>query len=203
MTSKITKEDEAAMNIGIYNLMLKNLLVISAKIFDARRADHTHEDGTSCLVEELSDDGERWIYGIMLNRMTRFASEIDVSIAPDNELFQWLRGSRPDAYASGVARLNESSLLPEPEFTAVQQYAIHYGLAHLLDLEITDFVAFVEAKSPQEMDAYLVRPEVTLYMRTLQAEIIDIMPKVEIARTAWHLSRDDSQVFSGGLDVDG
>ena len=202
MTNMPTKADMKAMSIGIYNLLLKNLLALSAEIFDARRAEHTHEDGTSCLVEELSDDGERWIYGIMLNRMTRFASEIDVSIAPDNELFQWLRGSRPDAYASGVARLNESSLLPEPEFTAVQQYAIHYGLAHLLDLEITDFVAFVEAKSPQEMDAYLVRPEVTLYMRTLQAEIIDIMPKVEIARTAWHLSRDDSQVFSGGLDVD-
>ena len=198
-----TADDMKAMSIGIYNLILKDLLALSAEIFDARRPEHTHDGGTSCLVEELSDDGERWLYGILLNRMTRFASEIDVSIAPNNELFQWLRGDKPDAYAGGIARLDESSLLPEPEFTATQQYAIHYGMAHLLESEIGSFVQFVESMPKQEMDVYVVRPEVVLYMRTVQAEILDIMPKVEIARTAWHLSRDDSEVFSGELDGDG
>ena len=203
MASMPTADDMLATSIGIYNLSLKDLLALSAEIFDARRAEHTHEVGESCLVEELSEDAECWIYGIMLTRMTRFASEIDASIAPDNQLFQWLRGDEPNAYASGVAHLDESSLLPEPEFTAVQQYAIHYGMAHLLETEITDFVKFVEAKSPKELEEYVERAEVVLYMRTLQAEIVDIMPKVDIARTAWHLSRDDSQVFSGGLDGDG
>ena len=198
-----TKADIKAMSIGIYNLLLKNLLALSAEIFDARRAEHTHEDGTSCLVEELSEEGECWLYGIMLTRMTRFASEIDVSIAPNNELFQWLRGDKPNAYEGGVAHLGEESLLPEPEFTAVQQYAIHYGMAHLLESEIGSFVQFVESMPKQEMDVYVERTEVILYMRTVQAEILDIMPKVEIARTAWHLSRDDSEVFSGELDGDG
>ena len=202
MTSMPTKADMKAMSIGIYNLILKNLLALSAEIFDARRPEHTHEEGTSCLVDELSDDGERWLYGILLNRMTRFASEIDVSIAPNNELFQWLRGDKPDAYEGGVARLDESSLLPEPEFTAIQQYAIHYGLAHLLESEIGSFVKFVESMPKQELDVYVEQAEVILYMRTVQAEILDIMPKVEIARTAWHLSRDDSEVFSGELDGD-
>ena len=203
MTSMPTKADMKAMSIGIYNLILKNLLALSAEIFDARRPEHTHEEGTSCLVDELSDDGERWLFGIMLSRMTRFASEIDASIAPDNQLFQWLRGDKPNAYSDGIARLNETSLLPEPEFTATQQYVIHYGLAHLLEKESASFVEFVEAKPPQELEEYVERAEVVLYMRTLRAEIVDIMPKVDIARTAWHLSRDDSQVFSGGLDVDG
>ena len=202
MTNMPTKADMKAMSIGIYNLILKNLLALSAEIFDARQAEHTHEDGTSCLVEELSDDGERWIYGIMLTRMSRFAEEIDVSIAPNNTLLQWLRGDKPDAYAGGIAHLNETSLLPEPEFTATQQYAIHYGLAHLLKKEVVNFVAFVESKPQQELDEYIEKPEVTLYMRTIQAEILDIMPKVEIARTAWHLSSDDSEVFSGELDGD-
>ena len=203
MASMPTADDMKAMSLGIYNLILKDLLALSAEIFDARRPEHTHEDGTSCLVDELSDDGERWIYGIMLTRMTRFASEIDVSIAPDNQLFQWLRGDKPDAYASGVARLDETSLLPEPEFTAVQQYAIYYGLAHLLETEITSFVAFVESKPPQEMDEYVERPEVMLYMSSLRAEIHDIMPKVEIARTAWHLSEEGSTIVAPAWGSDG
>ena len=188
MASMPTADDMKAMSIGIYNLILKDLLALSVEIFDARRPEHTHEAGESCLVDVLSDDGERWIYGILLTRLTRFAPEIDASIAPDNQLFQWLRGDAPNAYADGVAHLDETALLPEPEFTAVQQYAIHYGMAHLLEKEITDFVAFVEAKPPQELEEYVERAEVVLYMRTLQAEILDIMPKVEIARTAWHLS---------------
>ena len=202
MASMPTADDMKAMSIGIYNLILKDLLALSAEIFDARRAEHTHEVGESCLVEELSDDAERWIYGIMLTRMTRFASEIDASIAPDNQLFQWLRGDAPNAYADGVAHLDETSLLPEPEFTAVQQYAIHYGMAHLLEKEITDFVAFVESKSPKELDEYVDRAEVILYMRTLQAEILDIMPKVEIARTAWRLSEEDTTILAPARDSD-
>ena len=196
MASMPTADDMKAMSIGIYNLILKNVLELSAELCDARRPEHTHEPGTYCLVDELSDDGERWIYGIMLTRMTRFASEIDASIAPDNQLFQWLRGDKPDAYADGVAHLDETALLPEPEFTAVQQYAIHYGLAHLLETEISDFVKFVEAKAPKEMDEYVERPEVILYMRTIQAEILDIMPKVEIARTAWHLSEESTTILA-------
>lgn len=203
MTSMPTKADMKAMSIGTYNLLLKNLLALSAEIFDARRADHTHEAGASCLVEELSDDGERWLYGIMLTRMTRFASEIDVSIAPDNELFQWLRGDKPDAYAGGIAWLDESSLLPEPEFTATQQYAIHYGMAHLLESEIGSFVQFVESMPKPEMDVYVEQAEVILYMRTVQAEILDILPKVEIARTAWHLSQDDTTVAPPTWGSDG
>ena len=196
MASMPTADDMKAMSIGIYNLILKNVLELSAEICDARRPEHTHEPGTYCLVDELSDDGERWIYGIMLTRMTRFAPEIDASIAPDNQLLQWLRGDKPDAYADGVAHLDETALLPEPEFTAVQQYAIHYGLAHLLETEISDFVKFVEAKAPKEMDEYVDRPEVILYMRTIQAEILDIMPKVEIARTAWHLSEESTTILA-------
>ena len=196
MASMPTADDMKVMSIGIYNLILKNALELSAEICDARRPEHTHEPGTSCLVDALSDDGERWIYGIMLTRMTRFASEIDASIAPDNQLFQWLRGDKPDAYADGVAHLDETALLPEPEFTAVQQYAIHYGLAHLLETEISDFVKFVEAKAPKEMDEYVDRPEVILYMRTIQAEILNIMPKVEIARTAWHLSEESTTILA-------
>ena len=196
MASMPTADDMKAMSIGIYNLILKNALELSAEICDARRPEHTHEPGTYCLVDELSDDGERWIYGIMLTRMTRFAPEIDASIAPDNQLFQWLRGDKPDAYADGVAHLDETALLPEPEFTAVQQYAIHYGLAHLLETEISDFVKFVEAKAPKEMDEYVERPEVILYMRTIQAEILNIMPKVEIARTAWHLSEESTTILA-------
>ena len=191
-----TADDMKAMSIGIYNLILKNVLELSAEICDARRPEHTHEPGTYCLVDELSDDGERWIYGIMLTRMTRFAPEIDASIAPDNQLLQWLRGDKPDAYADGVAHLDETALLPEPEFTAVQQYAIHYGLAHLLETEISDFVKFVEAKAPKEMDEYVERPEVKLYMRSLQVEILNIMPKVEIARTAWHLSEESTTILA-------
>ena len=196
MASMPTADDMLAMSIGIYNLILKDLLALSAEIFDARRAEHAHEDGTSCLVEELSEDAECWIYGIMLTRMTRFAPELDASIAPDNQLFQWLRGGKPDAYADGVAHLDETSLLPEPEFTAVQQYAIHYGLAHLLETEITNFVAFVESKPPKELDEYVERPEVMLYMRTLQTEIRDIVPKVEIARTAWRLSEESTTILA-------
>ena len=203
MASMPTADDMKAMSIGIYNLILKDLLALSAEIFDARRAEHAHEDGTSCLVEELSDDGERWLYGIMLSRMTRFASEIDASIAPDNQLFQWLRGDKPNAYPNGVAHLDETALLPEPEFTAVQQYAIHYGLAHLLEKEIASFVEFVEAKPPQELEEYVERAEVVLYMRTLQAEIVDIMPKVEIARTAWHLSEEGSTIVAPAWGSDG
>lgn len=196
MASMPTADDMLAMSIGIYNLILKDLLALSAEIFDARRPEHTHDEGASCLVDELSEDGERWIYGIMLTRMTRFAPEIDVSIAPDNQLFQWLRGDRPNAYEDGVAHLDEKSLLPEPEFTAIQQYTIHYGMAHLLKTEITDFVKFVESKSPKEMDEYVERPEVVLYMRSLQAEIVDIMPKVEIARTAWRLSEESTTILA-------
>ena len=203
MASMPTADDMKAMSIGIYNLILKNLLELSAEIFDARRAEHAHEDGTSCLVDELSEDGERWIYGIMLTRMTRFAPEIDASIAPDNQLFLWLRGDKPDAYADGIAHLDESSLLPEPEFTATQQYAIHYGMAHLLETEIVDFVKFVESKPPQEMDEYVERPEVMLYMSSLRAEIHDIMPKVEIARTAWRLSKEDSTIVAPAWGSDG
>ena len=203
MASMPTADDMKAMSIGIYNLILKNLLELSAEICDARRPEHTHESGTSCLVDELSDDGERWIYGIMLTRMTRFASEIDASIAPDNQLFLWLRGDKPNAYADGVAHLDETALLPEPEFTAVQQYAIHYGMAHLLETEIVDFVKFVESKPPQEMDEYVERPEVMLYMSSLRAEIHDIMPKVEIARTAWHLSEEDSTIVAPAWGSDG
>ena len=202
MASMPTADDMKAMSIGIYNLILKDLLALSAEIFDARRAEHAHEDGTPCLMDRLSDDGERWIYGIMLTRMTRFAPEIDASIAPDNTLFQWLRGDKPDAYADGIARLDETAMLPEPEFTAVQQYVIHYGLAHLLEKEITDFVAFVESKPPQEMDEFIERPEVMLYMRFLQEEILDIMPKVEIARTAWRLSKEDTTILAPARDSD-
>ncbi len=203
MASMPTADDMKAMSIGIYNLILKDLLALSAEIFDARRAEHTHEVGESCLVEELSDDAERWIYGILLTRMTRFASEIDASIAPDNQLFQWLRGDKPDAYPNVVAHLDETALLPEPEFTAVQQYAIHYGRAHLLETEITSFVAFVESKPPQERDEYVDRPEVILYMRTMQAEILDIMPKVEIARAAWRLSEKDTTIVAPDWGSDG
>jgi hypothetical protein len=191
-----TADDMLAMSIGIYNLILKDLLSLAAEIFDARRPEHTHEAGSSCLVDELSDAGECWIYGIMLTRMTRFASEIDASIAPDNTLFQWLRGDTPNAYEDGIAHLDETALLPEPEFTAVQQYAIHYGMAHLLETESADFVKFVEAKSPKELDEYVERPEVVLYMRTMQAEILDIMPKVEIARTAWRLSEESTTILA-------
>ena len=203
MASMPTADDMKATGIGIYNLILKNVLELSAEICDARRPEHTHEVGESCLVDELSDDGERWIYGIMLTRMTRFASEIDTSIATDNTLFQWLRGDRQDAYPNGVAHLDETALLPEPEFTAVQQYAIHYGMAHLLEKEIVDFVAFVESKPPKEMDEYIERPEVMLYMRSLQAEILDIMPKVEIARTAWRLSEEDTTIVAPAWGSDG
>lgn len=203
MTSLPTKADMKAMSIGIYNLILKDLLALSAEIFDARRPEHTHGVGESCLVDELSEEGECWIYSILLNRMTRFASEIDASIAPDNTLFQWLRGDKPDAYADGVAHLDDTALLPEPEFTAIQQYAIHYGLAHLLETEIVNFVEFVESKSPQELDEYVERPEVMLYMRTIRIEIHDIMPKVEIARAAWRLSEEDTTIVARDWGSDG